>query len=89
MKVRPKSFYMYSFGSNNGKPLTSVICNPHQKWDAVVSPYYETMIILKRQNVSLFVSKEDFEEKWVPVGEKNKDVQGQLTVYDYPELLPG
>lgn len=89
MKVRPKSFYMYSFGSNDGNPLTSILCNPRQRWDAVASSYDGTMVILIRQNVTLYVPKEDFEKYWVTVKEKNKDVQGQLTVYDYPELLPG
>ena len=70
MKVRPKRFSMYSSGFVDMEPKMDVVCTPRQQWNAVVSPYDGTMVILTRQNVTMYVSKEDFEAKWITVEEK-------------------
>ena len=88
MKVRPKTTVVYWISSFDGKMKVDIDCHPQQKWDALIFDDRKE-VRLTRQNLTVYVTMEDFKEHWVTVEEKkNKDVQGQLTVYDFPELLP-
>ena len=60
-KARVKSYVMYMIQTFDGQARCQISCYPQQKWN-----YYTdgTDVMLERNGIKLWISKEDFEQRW-------------------------
>lgn len=63
-KARPKTYVMYRIATFDGKAECYIHCHPQQKWDCVGFSEDKKGIELSRNNISMVLPREDFEEHW-------------------------